>query len=436
MHLDGWQEEIMEYEGNILLAKGRRIGATHIMAKKAVDYLMTHENHHPSSQLVCVSLTEDQAELIIAFATDYAKEKYPKLLGTGKNKPTLKRLIIMVGKNRRILLARPVGATGDAVRGFEGQVLMVDEAPKMPKLFWASAKPILATTGGKIWMWGTFFGQDQYFYKNYVKCKDGGGRYKVWEKTTPEVFSKRKISESWTEEQLKEALDFLEEEKDDMSRLEYAQEYLAIASEHLRQFFPDELIADRQILERTGQTVGEFFLGIDVARMGEDLSTFEIFEASNKKKIRQIENITTSKTLTTDTTRLIFELNEEYKNIKQIFIDAFLVGVGIYDRLITDERTRRKTIAIDHWSRPLDREEKQKTKIKPIDIFENLKSLMEHKEVELLKDDSIRESLRSIQVEWGRKGTKTIIGRNKHIADGIARGVWCSQDKSLNIWIY
>ncbi len=434
MKLDPWQEEIMAYDGNILLAKGRRIGATHIMGKKAVEYLRTHENHHPKSQMVCVSLTEDQAELIISFATNYAQENYPELIGKGKNKPTLRRLILVVNGNRRILLARPVGATGDAVRGFEGQILMVDEAPKMPKLFWASAKPILATTGGKLWIWGTFFGQDQYFYKNYLKAKRGEGRYKLWEKTTPEVFRDRLISESWTEGQKKEAFEFLEEEKEEMTKLEYAQEYLAMASENLKKFLPDELIKDRQILQRTGQIKGELFLGIDVARLGKDLSTFEIFDRKSKKDIRQVENITTSKTLTTDTTIKIFDLEKKY-NFKQIFIDAFAVGVGIFDRLITDDRTKRKTIAIDHWSRPLDRDEKIKTKVKAIDLFENLKSLMEHKEVSLLDDDNIRASLSSLQYEYNDKGEKIIIGSDKHIADGIVRGVWCSQDKSLNIWI-
>ena len=114
--LDDWQEEILNEKGHLLFAKGRRIGATHIFAIKAVEFLMNNQNNHPSSQIVCVSLTEDQAELIIAFATLYAQKKYKKFLGRGKNKPTLKRLIIKVNGNRRILLARPVGNTGDAAR--------------------------------------------------------------------------------------------------------------------------------------------------------------------------------------------------------------------------------------------------------------------------------------------------------------------------------
>ena len=195
---DRWQEDILAEKGNFLLAKGRRIGATHIMAVKAVEHMMANFNSHPTSQLVCSSLTEDQAQLIIAFATLYAHQEYKRFMGKGKDKPTLNRLILVVNKNRRILLARPVGNTGEAVRGFEGQVLMVDEAPRQPKSFWVAAKPILATTGGKIWMWGTFDGQDGYFWDRfeevYYKHKENP-RYKVYHKDTEDVAQNRPVSE-------------------------------------------------------------------------------------------------------------------------------------------------------------------------------------------------------------------------------------------------
>ena len=58
IQLDNWQQEIMDYKGHILLGKGRRIGATHIFEKKAVDQRTANYNSTPSSQLLCASLTE------------------------------------------------------------------------------------------------------------------------------------------------------------------------------------------------------------------------------------------------------------------------------------------------------------------------------------------------------------------------------------------
>ncbi len=251
--LDPWQKEILAHNDDILIAKGRRIGATHIMGVKAIEYMMAHKNDHPSSQLICVSLTEDQAQLIILFALQYAREKYPEFIGKWANKPTMNRIILVVDGNRRILLARPVGVTGDSIRGFEGQVLMVDEASRMPKLFWAAAKPVLLTTGGKIWMWSTFHGKQEYFWKSFNKSynlKDPKSRFKTWLLDSEEVIENRKISESWTEEQREGALKILEEEREDMTEAEYAQEYLARPSDKIRKLFNEDLIRELQTLER------------------------------------------------------------------------------------------------------------------------------------------------------------------------------------------
>ncbi len=439
INLDSWQKEVLEYEDDLLIGKGRRIGATYLMGVKAIEYLMGHENKHPSSQIICVSLTEDQAQLIILFALQYAQEKYKKFIGKGKDRPQLNRIILKVNGNRRILLARPVGVTGDSVRGFEGQILMVDEASRMPKLFWAAAKPILLTTGGKIWMWSTFHGKQEYFWKSFNEAynkKDPKARFKVWLKNSEEVIENRKISESWTQQQREDALKILEEERRDMTEAEYAQEYMARPSDKLRKLFDEDLIRELQSLERP-EEIGEdnnFYLGVDVARLGEDLSTFEVIEKIDEDNYLHVENITTGKTLTTSSRDIIFNLENKFQ-FKQIFIDAYGVGTGVFDALLKDDRTKRKSVAIGHSSKPLDSEDKKRTKVTVWDLFENLKLLMEQRKIKLLKSDDIFHSLNSIQYEY-IEDKIIITGSDKHIADGLVRAAWCSKDKSLNIYIY
>ncbi len=439
IQLDDWQQEIMDYEGNIILGKGRRIGATHVFGRKAIDYLMSHKNNHPSSQIVCVSITEDQAQLIILFALQYAEEKYKQYIGRGKDKPTLGRIVLKVNGNRRILIAKPVGATGDSLRGFEGQILMVDEASKMPKLFWAAAKPILLTTGGKIWMWSTFFGRQEYFWKSFDKAwnkKDPNSRFKVWLKNSEEVIENRKISNTWTQEQREGALEILRLEKEDMTTLEYNQEYMAIPSDKLRQLFDEDLIKKCQTLYRPEVINQEHnhYLGVDVARLGEDESTFEVIEKIDNDNLIHVEHMVTTKTLTTKTTIKIFQLEDKYQ-FKEIFIDAYNVGVGVFDDLLSDDRTKRKSVAIGHSSKPLDNEEKKKTKVTPWDLYANLKKLMEQEKIKLLKSDEVFSSLYSIQYE--HIGDKIIItGSYKHIADGLVRAAWCSKDRRLEPCVF
>ena len=141
MKLDDWQKEVLKYDGDILLNTGRQVGKTTIFSIKAAEYMIKHKN----SRIVVVSLTEDQAQLIIVMILSYLEKKYPNLIGIKKNKPTKSRINLINGSN---VISRPVGNTGDAIRGFTGDVLIVDEASRMPEMMWKAAKPTLLTTGG------------------------------------------------------------------------------------------------------------------------------------------------------------------------------------------------------------------------------------------------------------------------------------------------
>jgi len=446
--LDDWQKEIMEEEEkHILLAKGRRIGATHLFAQKAVEWLKTHHNPHPTSQIVCASLTIDQAQLMISFATQYAQETCPYLIGRGKDKPTLNKLVLVVKKNRRILLAKPVGDTGRSSRGFEGQVLMVDEAPFQPDLFFDAATPILATTNGRIWMFGTFDGQEGYFWKNYKKAiidKDPKARFKVWEMDTETVSRKRKISPSWTQEQHDGLIEFLKEEKEDKSEMVYAQEYLAIAALDKRQFYSDKWIdkvchvdEKTQIISRNGKNYG----GFDLARMGGDYFTAEIVKKISKKNITQIDHYTKRMLLTTDNENLIIEYTRKHK-CRQSGIDAGsgTLGVSVYDHLQLVSDIKRKIIAMNNRQISINQED-GKQRLYNEDMHDNLRAMGERGELHLYNLDDIKASFRSVRWDkvqdahglWKVK----LSGKNTHIVEGIMRASeLASKDESLNIMAF
>jgi len=447
INLDDWQEEILKDETHhILLAKGRRIGATHLFAQKAVEWLKTHHNPHPTSQIVCASLTIDQAQLLISFATQYAQETCPEIIGRGKDKPTLNKLILKIKGNRRILLAKPVGDTGRSSRGFEGQVLMIDEAPFQPDLFFDAATPILATTNGRIWMFGTFDGQEGYFWKNYKKAiidKNPKARFKVWEMDTETVSQKRPICESWTQEQHDGLIEFLKEEKEDKSEMVYAQEYLAIAALDKRQFYGDAWIEkvchvdENQITPKGGKNYG----GFDLARMGGDSFTSEIVKKINKKNITQIDHYTRKMLLTTDNEDLIIEYTRKW-NCRQSGIDAGsgTLGVSIYDHLQKINDIKRRIIAMNNREISIDQEE-GKQRLFNEDMHDNLRALGERGELHLFNRDDIKASFRSVRWDkvqdahglWKVK----ISGKNTHIVEGIMRASeLASKDESLNIMAF
>lgn len=436
--LDKWQKDILNTEGNVLLCTGRQVGKTTIFARKAAEEMIKR----PDTKIIVVSLTEDQAKLIIVMILDYLESTYRRYIATGKNKPTQNKIIL---KNGSSVLARPVGTTGDAVRGFTGDILIIDEASRMPKLVWEAGKPTLLTTAGKIWMCSTPYGKQGYFWEAYQNREN---RFTVFHISSEEVIKNRKLSVGWTREQRDAAIKFLESERKDMTELQYGQEYLGLFLDELRQYFSDDLIERTCVLKRRDVILKnrEYYLGVDIARMGDDTIAFEIIHKFNNNRLEQVENITNKKKLTTWTEEKIIDLDRQY-DFNEIYIDAGSgsLGVGIFDQLLRNEQTRRKVVAINNRARALTRDEtndgkpKERARLLKEDLYDNLRALMERGAIKLLDDDSVKASLRSVQYEYAdsEKGfTKMrIFGNDTHIAEGLIRAAWCAKSKELNIWI-
>jgi len=426
IELDEWQKEIIAHDGNCLLNSGRQIGKTYVYAVKAALYMIAH----PGCKIICVSLTEDQAQLIIIMILDYLERNHKSEVAKGKRKPAKNWIYL---KNKSHVIARPVGNTGDAVRGFTGNVLIVDEASRMPEDMWIAAKPTLMTTGGQIWMSSTPHGKEGYYFQCYQNKEN---RYKVWQKNSEDVISERPLSISWTLNQREKALQFLADEKKSMTFAQYGQEYMGLFLDDIRQVFPDDLIRKCMVLKRpnTIDKTKKHYLGVDIARMGEDESTFEIMERKGDR-LRHVESQITKKTLTTKTTERILELDRLW-NFKQIFIDDGGMGVGVFDQLLAAPQTSRKTVAINNADRPLTRDEKKRKRVIKEEMINNMLMMMEKGNCLLLDDPEIFTSLKSMQYEIDVNTKKTkYFGNYTHIADGLWRACWAVKDKSLNIWV-
>jgi hypothetical protein len=213
----------------------------------------------------------------------------------------------------------------------------------------------------------------------------------------------------------------------------------------LRQYFKDELIKKVCILKRQAINKNyKHFLGVDLARMGEDDSVFSILRTMDKNLHHQVESIITSKTYTTDSERKIIELNEIYGNaLKEIGIDAGAgtLGVSILDHLKEVPEIARKLTALNNAKRSYDREGKNKTQLFKEDLYDNLRAMMERGEIQLLDDDEIILSLKSVQYEYSiKEGMPTqmkIFGNYTHCAESLIRAAWLAreQGKHLNLWM-
>lgn len=433
INLDLWQKDVLASNSKrILICKGRQIGGTTILARKAADRIAKN----PNEEIMVVSITEDQAQLVIIMVLSFLETYYKQLISKKKQDTTKSKILL---KNGSQIISRPVGQTGSSVRGFTKGVLWLNEGSRLPEFVFEAAKPMLLTTDGDIWMDSTPFGKKGYFYECFQNKND---LWTVFYKTSVEVMTERPISPSWTKQQRDGALKLLEDERKEMSELQFGQEYLGLFLEDLRQFFEADLIKECQRLQRPKEinTKAKNYLGCDIARMGDDEGTYEIVSEENSHFYHR-ESVITKKQLTTETEKKILEIAELWK-ARKVGIDAGAgtLGVSVLDHLLTT-KIKHKVVAMNNRALSMDDDDSKKQRLLKEDLYFNLKSMMEHGEISLLDDAEVRLSLSSIQYEFinTSSGTKRfrIFGNYSHVAEGLIRAAYLAKkEKSLNLWAY
>lgn len=416
---DKWQQDVLEAEGNICVCSGRQVGKTEIIAFKTA----THLYKHPKSKILIISVTEQQAENMLSKIVLHLWDIDKKCIAKGKNKPTKHKVQLLNGS---YALTKAVGQYGLGALGLTMDIVVPDECAYLPETIWSSITPMLFSTGGSLWLLSTPNAQEGYFYKAYTDPSFG---FKTFHVNSEEVAQQR------PEPQRSIMLAYLEREKLRMSPMQYAQQYLAQFQEELGQFFPDTLIQSAQLLERQPTiSKGIYYLGVDVARMGGDETTFEILEYKEKKYFQR-ENLVHRYTLTTDTISKILALDLLY-DFRQIYIDDGGLGVAVFDQLLNTNQTKNKVIAINNASRSLDRDESRKRKLLKEDLYMNFLTLLEKGDVQLLKDPEIFTSMKSIMLEHDvAKANIKIYGRYSHITEGLIRAAWANHSTRLQLWV-
>ena len=427
--LDEWQKEFINTDSDKVLVSGRQTGKSEAAAYDNALYALQHRD----STCLIVSRTERQANELLIKVLNVLHDLDPKNIARGKDKPITNRVRL---KNNSQILSLPTGIAGEGIRFLTCNKITVDEAQLVPDDVFAAITPMLLTTGGKLSLLGTPQGKSGYFWKAYENLDN---IFKVFHINSEDVIKNRPFSEMWPEQRRNSALEHLRKEKLRMSEKQYMQEYLGIFIEDLSQYFSDELIKACCILKRPEvMPKEENYMGVDIARMGGDEITYEILHR-RQHSVHQIENIVKRKQYTTQTEEDILALAESF-NLEKIGIDAGSgsLGVGIFDRLMQNPKTKRKVIPMNNRKISLDREGKKLQRIFKEDLYENLLAMMEKKEILLLDDDEVTVSMKSVQIEYQPESSITkvrISGNYTHIAEGLIRAAWLINKEKVNkVW--
>ncbi len=427
--LDPWQKEFIETKEDKILNCGRQVGKSEICGIDAGEYAIKHENEN----ILMIAPTERQSYALFDKTLDYLAANYASKIAKGRLRPTKQRINLT---NKTKIYCLPTGLSGLGIRFLTVHRLYVDECSQVPEEVFTAVTPMLLTTGGAQIYLSTPHGTDGMFYHTWIN-KDGHfDSFKRFSVDSETVVRERKICRTWTQAQRDKALTHLAREKARMTNSQYQQEYMGQFIDSLRQLFPAELIKSCMTVQR-GKKVnlsGDNFLGVDVARMGGDDTVLFSVVRIGGKKLKQTDLIISNRSLLTETARLIKHVDNKY-HYKKIYIDDGGLGAGVFDPLLEDNQTKRRVVAINNASRPLDRDEKQRKKILKQDLYSNLLWLMEKKAIALFDDPEIFQSLRSIQYEYCDAGKIKIFGNYSHIAEALVRAAWCMKDKTLKLWV-
>lgn len=410
MKLDNWQREVLQTKGNMVLRSGRQVGKSTVVSLLAGDYAI---NNRKKTILVIASV-ERQAYLLFEKILAYLEFRYHKSILQGKDKPTKSRVKL---SNGSIIYCLPTGLTGHGIRGYTIDLLIADEAAFIPEAVWGAVTPMLSTTKGRMVLLSTPFGKNSYFYKCFQDPS----------------FSKFHVS---SEDCPRIDKDFLRREKESMTRLQYAQEYLGEFVDDLMQYFSSDLVKQNITLSRNKSKFKayKYFLGVDVARMGGDQSSYVVVEKTPNDIINVKDVLYSENKRTTHVLGQIKALHREW-GFSKIYIDDGGLGAPIFDILLEDPETRRYVVGLNNARKSISKDNNSRRKIFKEDLYSNTLHLLEARKLKLIDDDELFRSLTSVQYEYTKEGDIKIFGKYTHICEGLIRACWCAKDKTLNIGI-
>jgi hypothetical protein len=326
-------------------------------------------------------------------------------------------------KNGSICYSLPAGKTGVYLRSFTIDFLYIDEAAYVPDPVYNSLVPMLAVPKNKGLGWecllSTPFGKGGFFYDSFTDDD-----YLNFHVSSEDC---KRVSKSH----------LIKEEKR-LSRLLYAQEYKGEFIDEFRQFFSTDLIKDcmtfmRWVFEKEYNKANKYFLGVDIARYGEDETAYVMAEMPDRKKLKIVEVEISEKKNLMDTAGRIMKLDEEW-NFNRIFIDDAGLGAGVTDLLL--EKLGRKIVGINNSKKAIDHEGERQNKILKEDLYSNAKVMMEKGDLDILDNPSLLRSLKCMTYEYTSEKTIKISGKYSHLAEAFVRACWAVKTKSLNLYVY
>jgi len=291
-----------------LLRVGRQGGKTQVVASRSLWRAITRDKY----KIIILSPTREQSSILYRKILDMVTNN-PLLSIFIEGEPLKTQMFFKNGSSIRIVVA-------NSTRGHTANEIIIDEAAYFPEDMFMAVTPLLAATYGNETLLSTPFGKQGKFYRASMP-NSGYSTYHVPSTQIPHI----------TQE-------FLDEERMNMTDNEFRQEHLAEFIEESDAFLPHRVIVASisdppQLNEPDRSRSWKYYLGVDVARYGNDETTYVICRHTHEYEGIEVVYIRgEEKKPTTHTVGRITELFNVWR-FEGIYVDETSLGGGVVDAL-------------------------------------------------------------------------------------------------------
>ncbi len=218
--VDPWQERLLRSRADrVLLNASRQAGKSSVSAVVGLHRAV----FFPGSLVLILAPALRQAQELFLKVKGYYHSLHPE--GADRNKDAPLKLSLELANGSRILT---LPGTEKTIRGFsDADLILVDEASRIEDALAPAIRPMLAVSGGSLYMMSTPAGKRGVFYESW---KDGGPEWERYEVPATDV---PRISPKFLKAELKALGPYL-----------FEQEYMCVFHEIAGAVFSEQVIKD------------------------------------------------------------------------------------------------------------------------------------------------------------------------------------------------
>lgn len=335
----------------------------------------------PNGRIVIVGPNDRQAGLL-----------FEKVILHVKDSPVASEVLSftkreMIMKNGCVIKSLPCGDTGDNIRGETADVLILEEAAFIKDSIVQSVLLPMVATGGKMIKISTPFGMN-HFYGSYTNDTWIKHRY-----TWKDAVEAGHFTEEFVEEQRKTCTEM-------QFRTEMEAEFIADEDAYFKDALIQSCIDMSLENDYSADSTSTYYLGVDIARMGEDSSVFTVVKKGPVNVVQYIEEI--PKNTMDEAIQKIANMHGHFR-FSKMFMDETGLGAGVTDILAKQYNSNKKSINLATYAQTyasMDVVVGVTFTVKnKMDIYNKLKLLMEQGKIKIPNNEKLIWQLKDFRYE-------------------------------------